>query len=133
MVIDTSALVALFLLEPGHAEIADLIDEAESACLSVVSRLELVSVLCGRRVQADPAQVGEFIDGLNLDHVPVSLDQMHLAIRALLAYGKGRHPARLNFGDCFSYALAKERDETLLFKGDDFARTDILPAWQARP
>jgi ribonuclease VapC len=67
---------------------------------------------------------------LNLEHVPVSAEQMTLAIDALLTFGKGRHPAGLNFGDCFPYALAKSLDTALLFKGEDFAKTDIVPAWR---
>jgi ribonuclease VapC len=130
MVVDSSAVVAIFLREPGHEELSDLIDAADAACVAVVSRLEIVSVLCGRRVQADPAEVGRHIDTLGLEHVPVSIDHMRLAIHALLRFGKGRHPAGLNIGDCFSYALAKARGDTLLFKGDDFSRTDIMPAWR---
>ena len=64
----------------------------------------------------------------NIAVAPVSEGQAHRAFEAFLRYGKGRHPARLNLGDCFAYALAKERGEPLLFKGDDFARTDIEPA-----
>jgi ribonuclease VapC len=130
MVVDTSVLVALFLSEPGHEALTDIIDEASEAYISVVSRIEVVSVLCGKRHQAEPDLVAEFIDGLNLEHVPVSIEQMKLAIEALLQFGKGRHPAKLNLGDCFAYALAKARGLPLLFKGDDFARTDIVPAWR---
>jgi ribonuclease VapC len=130
MVVDSSAIVAVFLLEPGYETFAELIDTADTACISVVTRLEVVSVLCGRRINADPTTVTEHIDALRLEHVPVSVEQMTLAIRALLTFGKGRHPAQLNLGDCFSYALAKGRGDTLLFKGDDFARTDIMPAWR---
>jgi ribonuclease VapC len=129
-VVDTSALVALFLTESGHEEIADAIDDAPSAFISVASRIELTLVLCGQRFRADPTAVAGFIDALNLEHVPVSAEQMTLAIDALLAFGRGRHPAGLNFGDCFPYALAKSLDAPLLFKGDDFARTDIVPAWR---
>ncbi|HEV2558952.1 MAG TPA: type II toxin-antitoxin system VapC family toxin [Microvirga sp.] len=131
IVVDTSALVAVFLREPGHEAMTEIIDDAQAACLSVVSRIELVSVLCGVRIGAEPARVGDYVDGLNLEHVPVSVEQMHGALDALLTFGKGRHPAQLNLGDCFSYALAKARGAPLLFKGDDFARTDIVPAWTA--
>ena len=130
MIVDTSALVALFLDEADHDVIAGIIDRAESASISVVSRFELVAVLCGHRVGADPTRAAEFIDALHLEHVPVSLDQAQLAIEALLRFGKGRHPASLNLGDCFAYALAKACGAPLLFKGDDFARTDIVPAWR---
>ena len=130
MIVDTSALVALFLREPGHAVIADAIDGAGTASISVISHFEAIAVLCGHRVGAEPARVAAFIADLHLEHVPVSLDQAQLAIDALLRFGKGRHPAGLNLGDCFAYALAKARGAPLLFKGDDFAKTDIVPAWR---
>jgi ribonuclease VapC len=130
---DSSAVVAIFLREPDHEAIADVLDQADAAAISVVSRLELVSVLCGKRIGADPIRVSRFIDALRLDHVAVSHDHMNLAIDALLRFGKGRHPAQLNLGDCFAYALAKCLDAPLLFKGDDFTRTDIIAAWRPSP
>jgi ribonuclease VapC len=130
MVVDTSALVALFLREPGHDIIADLVDDAQRAYMSVVTRVELTAVLCGRRLAADPVRVSEFVDALHLDPVPVTYEQMTLAVEALLTFGKGRHPAGLNLGDCFAYALAKSLGAPLLFKGEDFANTDITPAWR---
>lgn len=130
MVVDTSALVALFLGEDGHEIFADLIDFSEDASVSVVSRVELVSVLCGRRIGASLTEVTGFVEGLNLSDRPVTIRQMMIAADALLRFGKGRHPAALNLGDCFPYALSKELGTRLLFKGDDFARTDIEPAWR---
>ena len=131
--VDTSALVAMFLREPGHNAITDIIDSAEAAYLSVASRVELVSVLCGKRIGAEPARVHAYIDSLKLEHVPVSIEQMHLAVAAVLTFGRGRHPARLNLGDCFAYALAKALNAPLLFKGDAFLKTDIIPAWTPEP
>jgi ribonuclease VapC len=130
IVVDTSALVAVFLQEENHAVFTDVIDFATEAFISVASRLELVSVLCGRRIEAEADQVADFIDGLHLEHVPVGIDHMRGAIDALLRFGKGRHPARLNFGDCFSYALARELGAGLLYTGEDFAQTDVRPAWR---
>ena len=72
----------------------------------------------------------EVLSELRLDVRAVDASQGELAREAFAQYGKGRHPAALNFGDCFTYALAKARDDVLLFKGDDFARTDIVPAWR---
>ena len=129
IVVDTSALVALYLGEPEGPDFADIIDVADEVYISVISRVELVSVLCGRRVKADPQKVSGFIDGLNLTHVPVTTDGMARAIDALMRFGKGRHPAALNFGDCFAYALADELGAALLYKGDDLGRTGIAPAW----
>lgn len=125
IVVDTSVLVAIFLQEPDHET-----DETDDACVSVVSRLELTSVLCGRRFQADPTRVSVYLDSLHLSLVPVSIEQMALAVHALLTLGKGRHAAKLNLGDCFAYALAKSLGARLLFKGHDFAQTDIVPAWR---
>lgn len=130
MVVDTSALVAIFLEEGDHEIIADLIDFADEAAISVVSRVELSAILCGRRVRASAAEVDRFMGGLALAHMPVTTGQMTLALDALHRFGKGRHPAALNLADCFSYALAKELEAGLLFKGDDFARTDVEPAWR---
>ena len=130
MVVDTSALVAMFLAEPEHRAFEAAIDEAAEALVSVVSRVELTTVLCGGRVAADPEQVERFVRSLGVQLVAVTVEQMALALRAVLVFGKGRHPAKLNLGDCFAYALAKSLDAPLLFKGDDFSRTDIVPAWR---
>lgn len=130
IVVDTSALVAIFLREPDFEAIIDTIDVSPSAVVSVCSRFEAISVLCGRRVRAEPTRVADFLDGLHLDLAPVGIEQMRQAIDALLTFGKGRHPAKLNFGDCFSYGLAKENEAALLFTGNDFALTDIRPAWR---
>ena len=130
MVVDTSALVAMFLAEPEHRAFEAAIDKAPEALVSVVSRVELTAVLCGGRVAADPEQVERFVRSLGVQLVAVTVEQMALALRAILAFGKGRHPAKLNLGDCFAYALAKSLDASLLFKGEDFARTDIVPAWR---
>jgi ribonuclease VapC len=130
MVVDSSALVAIFRTEPEAPVFLDLIDEAPEAVVSIVTIVETVSVLCGRRVGATRSQVDALILKLGLAAEDVDSFQRELAIDALLAFGKGRHPAELNLGDCFTYALAKARADTLLFKGDDFARTDIMPAWR---
>ena len=130
MVVDTSALVAIYGHEPGSRSLARLIDEAPAAALSVVTQVETVAVLCGSRFRVAPADAHDFIASLSLDLVPVTVEVMQAAVDGLLAYGKGRHPASLNLGDCFAYALAKVRAEPLLFVGDDFGRTDIMPAWQ---
>jgi ribonuclease VapC len=76
------------------------------------------------------AKIDEMISNLRIDVRGIDLNQGELARRAFLTYGKGKGRAGLNFGDCFSYALAKAREDTLLFKGDDFIHTDIVPAWR---
>jgi ribonuclease VapC len=130
MVVDSSALIAIFRTEPEGPVFLDLIDEAPEAVVSMVTIVETMSVLCGRRVGATRSHVDALILRLGLAAEDVDAFQRELAVDALLAFGRGRHPAGLNFGDCFTYALAKARGDTLLFKGDDFARTDIMPAWR---
>lgn len=130
MVVDTSALVAVLLQEIEGEAFAEAIQQAPNAYVSVVSRVELTAVLCSRRVGADPEHVERSFRGFGLELVAVTPEQARIAVRALLAFGKGRHPAKLNLGDCFAYALAKSLDAPLLFKGEDFARTDIVPAWR---
>ncbi|HEX2553974.1 MAG TPA: type II toxin-antitoxin system VapC family toxin [Microvirga sp.] len=130
MVVDTSVLVAIFREEPEAAIFVDRIDAAAEARLSLVSFLETFSVLCSRRVGGTRSQVERLVRDLGLALRPVDEAQHRHAVDALLRFGKGRHPASLNIGDCFSYALACALDAPLLFKGDDFARTDIVPAWR---
>ncbi|HVL71147.1 MAG TPA: type II toxin-antitoxin system VapC family toxin [Beijerinckiaceae bacterium] len=132
IVVDTSAVVALFLKEPWHEEIAQVVDRADGACLSLVSRFEVLSVLCGRRFRAEPERIADFLGGLNLEHVSLHEEQLAFAEEGLLRFGRGRHPAALNLGDCFAYGLARTLGAPLLFTGDDFARTDIVPAWRPR-
>jgi len=87
-------------------------------------------VIAGRRADADLLRVNDVLRALHVDVVPVTLAHGAAAIRAFLTYGKGRHPARLNLADCFSYSLAKSQNLPLLFKGGDFLKTDIVPAWR---
>jgi ribonuclease VapC len=89
--------------------------------------VESAIVIESRRGNAGGQALDQLIDKAKIAILPVSPEQAELARRAFLTYGKGRHPAGLNFGDCFSYALAKSLSEPLLFKGDDFAQTDIEP------
>jgi ribonuclease VapC len=128
MVVDSSALVAIFRSEPDAALLVGLIDRADVALISAVTVVETVMVLCGRNEGAARGRAEAFLASLGLEIVPVDDAQSRAALDAYFAYGRGRHPASLNFGDCFAYALAKSRDLPLLFKGDDFARTDIVPA-----
>jgi ribonuclease VapC len=130
MVVDSSVLVAIFRREPEADTFQDIIDRASEARLSVVSVVETMSVLCSRRVGGTRSQVERLVAGLGLTVHGVDVAQHLHALNALLRFGKGRHPAQLNLGDCFAYALAKSLDAPLLFKGDDFARTDIIAAWQ---
>jgi len=130
MVIDTSALLAIFLAEPERARFLDLIIHSESRIISAANALETGIVLEARRGEAAGREFDLFSVRLNLQIAPVDSEQVEVARSAWRRYGKGRHPAALNFGDCFAYALAKIVGEPLLAKGTDFAATDIqvLPA-----
>jgi ribonuclease VapC len=125
MVVDTSALVAILLLEPDAQTYADAIAEANATVISATSYVELSIIALSRGTRGRAEVQATLADAL-IEIVPVTIDQAHIAADAYERYGRGRHPAALNFGDCFSYALAKDRNEPLLFKGEDFALTDVL-------
>src|SRR5947209_5293973 len=112
MVIDTSALLAMFLAEPERPVFLDLI-------------LEAGIVLEARRGESAGREFDLFVVRTNLEIVPVDAEQIEIARSAWRSFGKGRHPAALNFGDCFAYALARASGEPILAKGQDFALTDI--------
>jgi ribonuclease VapC len=131
MVVDSSAIVAIFRDEPEAEAFLDIIDRADQALISAVTAVETMIVLTGQRIGASREQAASVLASLGLTIEPLD-DAQHLAaVDAHFAYGRGRHPAGLNFGDCFAYALARSRGLPLLFKGEDFARTDIMPAWPA--
>ena len=125
MVIDTSALLAIFLAEPERKQFLKLITEAETRLISVANALEIGIVLEARRGEAAGREFDLFLNHARVEMVAVDTEQVEVARAAWRRYGKGRHPAALNFGDCFAYALAKVFGEPLLAKGDDFLRTDV--------
>ena len=125
MVIDSSALVAIFLAEPERQTFLSAIMSAETRLISAASVLETGIVLESRQGEASGREFDLFVVRASLEIVPVDAEQADLARSAWRKYGQGRHGAGLNFGDCFSYALAKFSGEPLLAKGTDFARTDI--------
>jgi ribonuclease VapC len=125
MVIDTSALVAIFLGEPERKLLLDLLLQAETRMISAATVLEAGIVLEARRGESAGREFELLLVRANLQIVAVDSEQTEIARSAWRKYGKGRHPAGLNFGDCFAYALAKFAGEPLLAKGTDFAATDI--------
>jgi ribonuclease VapC len=125
MVIDTSALLAIFLAEPERRPFLDLILLAETRLISAATVLETGIVLEARRGEPAGREFDLFVVRADLEIVPVDAEQVEIARSAWRKYGKGRHPAALNFGDCFAYALAMSQAEPLLAKGDDFASTEI--------
>ena len=130
MIVDTSAVVAILLNEPEAASLLDALENADDGiALSTASFVESSIVLHTRLPTFDDNQLAEFLESYGIDVVPVSLSQARLASIAFQQFGKGTgHSARLNFGDCFTYALAAERGESLLFTGNDFRQTDITSA-----
>ena len=125
MVIDTSALLAVLQDEPERRTFNETIEAAETCSVSAATFVE-TSMVVESRFGPDGLRVLDlFISKARIGLVPVDTDQAYVARQAFQKFGKGRHPAALNFGDCFSYALAKHLGEVLLFKGDDFSRTDI--------
>ncbi len=131
MTIDTSAVVAILFEEPEMAEFAFLIEQASRKQMSVVSVLEAAMVLESRN-RDNSADLDMFLHKASIRVVPFDIDQLALARVAFRRYGKGRHPAALNFGDCAAYALAQWSGEPLLFKGADFAATDVADAREVR-
>lgn len=128
MVIDTSALMAILLDEPERRRFNEKIEADPRRLMSAVSFVETALVIETRLGEAGGRELDLFLHRADIEVSPVDLDQAEIARRAFRTYGRGRHPAGLNFGDCFAYALAKTTGEPLLFKGDDFGRTDVTAA-----
>ena len=125
MVIDTSALIAILQDEPERRILNEAIEAAESCAMSTGSFLETSMVIESRYGPDGTRDLDLFISKARISLASVDADQAYVARDAFRRYGKGRHAAGLNFGDCFAYALAKMLDERLLFKGNDFVLTDI--------
>jgi len=129
IVIDSSALIAILRREPEADRFLRVIAAADGCLLSSVGLLETSMVLAGRTGdQAAWAGLDALIARAGMEVVAQDGEQARLAREAFLRFGKGRHPAALNLGDCAAYALARSRVLPLLFKGEDFVRTDLLPA-----
>jgi ribonuclease VapC len=125
MVIDTSAIVAILLNEPERESFTSSILAAPSRLMSAISKLEAGMVLIGREGVQIAADLDELIGQFDIEIVPFDNAHASIARDAFVRYGKGRHPAGLNFGDCAAYALAIAEAEPLLFKGTDFGATDV--------
>ena len=125
MIIDSSAVVAILELESDARDLIGAIENSQDRRMSVVTFVEAAIVLDSRRSPALSRRFDDFVRETEVVLEPVSTQQAHLARDAYRDFGKGRHKAGLNLGDCFAYALAKEKGEPLLFKGDDFRKTDV--------
>jgi len=128
MVLDTSALVAVLFDEPERHELVRTIAAARRRLISSATLVESSIVVESRRGEVAGRELDLFLHRAMVQAVAVDEEQVQLARAAWRRYGKGRHPAGLNFGDLFAYALARASGEELLFKGDDFAKTDIVAA-----
>jgi ribonuclease VapC len=129
MFVDASAIVAILTGEPEADALADLLEAARSPITSPIAIFEATLGICRKRrtsVEHAEADVREFLALARIETVPITLKEAETALTAFSRYGKGRaHPAQLNLGDCFAYAVAKNHRTSLLFKGEDFSKTDI--------
>jgi ribonuclease VapC len=131
MFVDASAIVAILAEEPGHDALRDRLERAPTPLTSGIAVFE--ATLAVARLQSTSlaeaeAAVIQFLNEAHMVLVPITITETTVALAAHARFGKGRHPARLNLGDCFAYACAKAHGARLLFVGDDFPQTDVAPA-----
>ncbi|MDP4025827.1 type II toxin-antitoxin system VapC family toxin [Methylobacterium sp. NEAU 140] len=131
MFVDASAMVAILTAEPAAGALMRCLDAAHAPITSALALFETATAL-SRKLDQDitvsEAQLARFLDTAGIRVIPVTDAEGAAALAAHARYGKGRHPARLNLGDCFAYACARTHGVPLLFVGDDFPQTDIAPA-----
>jgi ribonuclease VapC len=128
MTLDSSALVAVLFAEPGYLDLVDRILDAGHVRVGAPTLVETSLVFAGRRGAPGAAEVEDLVKELAITVVPFGEAEWRVAVDAFLRYGRGRHAAALNFGDCLAYASAAVAGDRLLFVGDDFTQTDIEPA-----
>ncbi|HUX45342.1 MAG TPA: type II toxin-antitoxin system VapC family toxin [Terracidiphilus sp.] len=129
MIVDTSALIAILHREPEHARFSAILDASPANKISAATLIEACIVVDRWKDPILSSRLDEILDRFSISIEPVTADHARIARQAFRDYGRGSgHPANLNFGDCFSYALARTTREPLLFKGQDFSRTDLAPA-----
>jgi ribonuclease VapC len=125
VIVDSSAIVAILLKEPGYEHLRDHLAAAKQVSVGAPTVLESSLVLCSRLGHAGKTLLARFLQEAEIEVVDFVADHWMVAADAFLAYGKGRHPAGLNSGDCMTYAVAKLAEEPLLCLGDDFSATDL--------
>jgi ribonuclease VapC len=128
MVLDSSAIVAIHLREPGYERLIDKIDGAEVVVVGVPTLLETAMVLTARLGQDARPTIFAFLRRVEAEVIPFNEEHLDAATTAFIRFGRGRHPAALNFGDCMSYAVASVAGMPLLSTGEDFRRTDLPQA-----
>ena len=125
MIVDSSAIVAILLKEPGYGHLRDRLVDAEQASIGAPTVTESSLVLCSRLGRVGKTLLARFLQEAEIAVVEFTVDHWTVAADAFIAYGKGRHRAGLNFGDCMTYAVARLAGEPLLCLGDDFPTTDL--------
>lgn len=125
MVIDTSAVLAVLFDEPGAEAVEGAFENDPVRLISAATLLEAAIVVEARHGEPGGRELDLLLHRARVNTIPFDADQVDIAREAWRQYGKGRHPAGLNFGDCFALALAKQRGEPLLYVGDDFSRTGV--------
>lgn len=128
MTLDSSVLIAILFGEYGYLDLIDRILAADHARVGTPTLVETCVVFAGRRRTKAVGEVEALVQELGVTVVPFGEREWHAAVDASMRFGRGRHAAALNFGDCFAYAVAAVAHDSLLFVGDDFGRTDITPA-----
>lgn len=128
MILDSSAIVALFFKEPGYESLRHKLADAEVLAISAATLVETAIVLSARLKTDARGSLARFIEENGVIVIPFTEGHYGIAVTAWLKYGKGRHPAALNFGDCLSYATARAAEMPLLCVGDDFPQTDLMLA-----
>ena len=128
MTLDSSALIAILFGEHGHLDLIDRILVAEHVRVGTPTVVETSMVLAGRRRKKAVGEVEALLQELGVTVVPFGEREWHAAVAAFLRFGRGRHKAALNFGDCLAYAAAVVANDSLLFVGDDFGLTDVTAA-----
>lgn len=128
MILDSSAIVAVMLAEPGYETLLEKVINSVVVGVAAPTVVEAAMVLSSRLGRDARPELNEFLRQAEAEVTPFAENHVSLAVDAFLRYGKGRHPAALNFGDCLAYAAASLSGSPLLFAGKDFSRTDIRPA-----
>jgi len=128
MTVDSSALIAVLFAEPGYVDLIDRMLAADHLRIGAPTLVETSLVFAGRRRAKGAAEVEELVKELGITVVPFGEAEWRVAVDVFVRFGRGRHQASLNFGDCLAYACAAVGGDSLLYVGEDFSRTDITPA-----
>jgi ribonuclease VapC len=132
LILDSSAVLAVLFREKNHARVEEALDAADLISIGAPTLFETTMVAVARFGLHGRALVAQFIERWDVTIAPFSAHHASVALEAFVDFGKGRHPARLNLGDCLTYATAQVAEMPLLFTGDDFTHTDIVSALSAR-